>query len=208
MALDGTYAGMQASIADFLNRTDLSTSIPDFILLAETDLNRSLRVRAMVATTTLTSSTSSFTLPADYLATVSVKNAQGQPLDQIGKDAFDDNAANYGSGAGTSYPSSFNISGSSLATYPTFTTATTLTFTYFQKIPALVSNTAGNWLSLSSPDAYLYGALSAAAPYLQADERLQVWGSLYSNAVSGIMMADQSRFGERLTPLPAITQII
>jgi hypothetical protein len=46
MALDGSYAGLQASIADFLNRGDLSTVIPDFITLAEAQMARRLVSRA------------------------------------------------------------------------------------------------------------------------------------------------------------------
>ena len=46
MALDGTYAGLQASIADFLNRTDLAAAIPDFIVLAEAQMARRFVSRA------------------------------------------------------------------------------------------------------------------------------------------------------------------
>ena len=35
MALDGTYAGLKASVADWLNRADLTAVVPDFITLAE-----------------------------------------------------------------------------------------------------------------------------------------------------------------------------
>ena len=38
MALDGTYIGLKASVADFLNRADLTASIPDFIALAEAQM--------------------------------------------------------------------------------------------------------------------------------------------------------------------------
>ena len=38
-----TYAELKASIADFLNRDDLTSVIPDFITLAEADMNRGLR---------------------------------------------------------------------------------------------------------------------------------------------------------------------
>ena len=39
MALS-TYDELKASIADFLNRDDLTSVIPDFIKLAETGMNR------------------------------------------------------------------------------------------------------------------------------------------------------------------------
>ena len=40
MALDGSYDGLKASIADFLNRSDLTTAIPDFIRMAEAQMTR------------------------------------------------------------------------------------------------------------------------------------------------------------------------
>ena len=38
MALDGTYGGLKTSVADFLNRGDLASAIPDFITLAEAQI--------------------------------------------------------------------------------------------------------------------------------------------------------------------------
>ena len=38
-----TYTELKASIADFLNRDDLTTVIPDFITLAESQINRDVR---------------------------------------------------------------------------------------------------------------------------------------------------------------------
>ena len=37
------YTGLKASIADFINRDDLTSVIPDFISLAEAQINRDIR---------------------------------------------------------------------------------------------------------------------------------------------------------------------
>ena len=42
MALSN-YTELKASIADFLNRDDLTSVIPDFITLAESQINRDIR---------------------------------------------------------------------------------------------------------------------------------------------------------------------
>ncbi len=39
----GTYAELKTSIADFLNRDDLTSAVPDFIKLAEADMNRKVK---------------------------------------------------------------------------------------------------------------------------------------------------------------------
>ena len=69
MSLDGTYTGLQASIASWLHRSDLTAIIPDLIVLAEARLARDLRLRKMVTTTTSSTvaSTQGITLPADFL---------------------------------------------------------------------------------------------------------------------------------------------
>ena len=38
-----TYDELKTSVADFLNRDDLTSVIPDFITMAEADLNRNVR---------------------------------------------------------------------------------------------------------------------------------------------------------------------
>jgi hypothetical protein len=49
MALD-TYSNLKTSIANYLNRSDLTSYLGDFITLTEARLNRELRVREMVNT--------------------------------------------------------------------------------------------------------------------------------------------------------------
>ena len=43
-----TYTDLQSSVADWLNRSDLSAVIPTFIQLAEAKFNRELRTRDML----------------------------------------------------------------------------------------------------------------------------------------------------------------
>lgn len=54
---------------------------------------------------------------------------------------------------------------------------------YYEQIPALSDSNTSNWLLDAAPDAYLYGSLLQAAPYLAEDERIQVWSTLYAGAV-------------------------
>ncbi len=54
MALDGTYTGLQASIAGYLHRADLTSNIPDFVALAEARIARDLRLRNQIDFDTLT----------------------------------------------------------------------------------------------------------------------------------------------------------
>ena len=66
MALS-TYDELKASVADFLNRSDLTSVIPDFIKMAETDMNRKVRHWRMENRASATISAQYNALPTDFL---------------------------------------------------------------------------------------------------------------------------------------------
>lgn len=68
MALS-TYSGLKTSIADWLDRDDLTAIIPDFIELAEARINSTLRVRHMevIVQQSLIEDKKRYVLPSDYL---------------------------------------------------------------------------------------------------------------------------------------------
>ena len=70
MAFFTDYTTLQATIADYLARSDLTTQIPEFIRLAEDRLLRDLRIRQMikVATASTTAGDATVSLPSDFLA--------------------------------------------------------------------------------------------------------------------------------------------
>lgn len=206
MSLNGTYAGLVASVGDFLNRADLSATIPDFIVLAEADLARKMLVRQALTSLTINPSSEFLALPSDFEGIETVVGSTGIELNQ--RDPAAMITAKYVGGSGSGTTTDVAVVGSNLQFYPAPTASTAMTLLYYARLPALATNQSGNWLSLKYPDAYLYGALTAAAPYLQDDARLQVWSGLYLEAVSSIKKHDRSRYGAALTPQPSVTQII
>ena len=196
MALDGTYAGLQASVADFLNRADLAGAVPDFIALAEAQMARKLRCRRMVGRATATVASEYEALPGDFAAPISMWLDSGRPLDCVAPDAMAQLKWGWGETAGT--PSAYAVVGGEFEFGPVPDGPYTATLTYYARAPALSDAAPGNWLLTSHPDAYLYGALCQSAPYLQDDERLAVWAPLFEAAIADINAAGES-FG-RLTP--------
>ena len=65
MATITDYASLQAQIADYLNRADLTSQIPMFIQFVEVDLNNQLRLRDQVVRAEATSSAEFVQLPSD-----------------------------------------------------------------------------------------------------------------------------------------------
>jgi hypothetical protein len=68
MALS-TFTELKDAIADWLDRSDLTARIPDFIALAEARINRELRIRPMEVRSIMytTSGQQYFNLPGGYI---------------------------------------------------------------------------------------------------------------------------------------------
>jgi hypothetical protein len=190
MALD-TFSGLKTTIADYLNRDDLTSVIPSFITLAEAKFNRKLRVRQMVKRATATVDTQYFAFPTDWLqAKQFVLNTNPITyLEYVTNFQGDELRATTVIAVGK--PQYYTFVGSQIEVIPTPDTGYTGELTYYGKIPALSDSNTSNWLLAYAPDLYLYGALLEASPYLKDDERLAVWGNLYISSIGDIEIADQ-----------------
>lgn len=188
------YTALQATIARWAWRTgdaDFEASIPDFIMLAETRLNDSLRVRPMEKQATITLTDGAGPLPADYLEFRDVLTT-GSPAVVLGAVApsFGDSQFPFGDGGDPAY---FTIEGDTLRTFPRGNGD--LLMSYYGKIPALSAGNPTNWLLERKPELYLYGALIEAAPFMEEDARLQTWTTLHDKALNDLINTDvRARF--------------
>jgi hypothetical protein len=166
-----TYAQLQAAVASWLDRSDLTTEIVDFITLFEAVANRRLRVRQMETSTTLTPSSGSASLPSDYLQwrRVTWTGSVRQELEYVHPSYLQ---ALYPD-TPSDTPTVFTIEGSTLKVRPTSTTG--LEFDYYQKIPALADDATTNWLLTAHPDLYLFGSLVEAQMFTVDPEQAAIW---------------------------------
>ena len=185
-----TYAELKTSIGDWLNRSDLTSVIPDFISLAEAQIERTLRARQMIVRANAFFDAQYGAVPSDFLETKSLKltstNPQ-TPLEFLSIDALDQKAAEY---TASGKPRFFGVVGGQLRIVPTPDSTYTTELTYYAKLSKLSTSNTSNWLLASSPDIYLYGSLLQAAPYLQDDARIQTWATLYERALNDLQTAD------------------
>lgn len=189
MALD-TYAGLKTAIAAWAIRTgdvQFEAQVPDFITLAEKRFNRTLRVGGMEKVATLTpDGTGAVILPADYLEYRSVSPG----VAGYGEMEMVDPGAEIGGYEGGGVGQRFSISGNVLQTYPSANGG--ITISYFAKVPALSDAAPTNWLLDKAPDLYLYGSLLEAAPYMEEDNRAQLWKTYYDTAMMDLKSDDVS----------------
>jgi hypothetical protein len=190
MALS-TYAELKASVADWLNRSDLTSAITDFVSLAEAQMERDLRTRQMIVRANATVNTEYSALPDDYLEAKSFKLTGTNPITPLvfqSINALDDLQVSY---SASGQPKYFCVIGGQIRVLPTPDTSYVSELIYYGKLSKLSTSNTTNWLLTMSPDVYLYGSLLQAAPYLQDDARIQVWASLYQKGIDALNLADE-----------------
>lgn len=191
-----TYADLQSSIADFLNRDDLTAVIPTFISLAEADINRAIRHWRMEKRSTAELDTRYSAIPADFLEVIRFEILSGdmRPIELISQGQMQDRR--YRNLNTTGKPAYYAITAGEIEVYPTPDSTYDVELYYYARTPELSATNTTNWLLEYYPDAYLYGALVHSAPYLQEDNRLQTWAALQQNAFNAINAeSEKSKFG-------------
>lgn len=185
------YTDLQASVANYLGRSDLTSVIPDFIRFAETRLARELRTRLMLksATAPTVAADARVALPTDFLEIrdLFVQGNHRMPVTYLSPSAFTRDARADESGL----PFFYTVLASEFQFAPIPDTVYTLEILYYAKPPVLSGSNASNVFLANYPDALLYGSLIEAEPYLINDARSNTWATLYDRAIKNISDADQ-----------------
>ena len=178
-----TYAELLAAGANWLARDDLTLRYPEFIALFEAKANRTLFHPRMETRTTLTVNTLAadpefLDLPTNFqtIRMVRLPDETGKPrLQFMSQTQMDDYRYSTDNVAGT--PVYFTIVGDQIELAPTPNEDMDVEVLYRANIPALTASNTTNWLLTIAPDAYLYGMLLEASPYIQNDERISLWAT-------------------------------
>jgi hypothetical protein len=165
------YSELQTAMTNWSHRADLTTVLPDFILLAEVKFNRELRTRNMETSSTLTPTAGVCTLPTDYLSLrrAYINTSVPIELEYIPPEQF---YLKYPVTAGGS--KYFTIEGDSLLLADRG--STTVKILYYKTIPDLASNST-NWLLTAHPDLYLSVAMAELSDYIKDDKGIQKWNA-------------------------------
>ena len=191
----GTYSELQSAVADWLNRDDLTTVIPNFVELAEAELTRNLRHRKMITRASLTISAEYTATPSDWFQTQSLI-LETDPVTQLEYLTSEALNAKRASSVASGKPLFFTMIGTEIQAYPSPDASYTGEIVYYAEIPALTDSNTTNWLLTLAPDIYLYATLIQSAPYLQDDARLQTWASLYQKKMLDIDISNERAQGQ------------
>jgi len=183
-----TYAGLKASIADWLNRSDLTNQIDDFIGLAEADFNAKLRIRQMEQIDTITINTEAVAVPTGFIGVRSLYiqlSSTKFALKYVTPSTMFDIRA----GSTTSRPKTYTIQSDNAAETLRFGPAPDTSYTgylsYYKRFVALSDSATSNYILNSHPSIYLYGSLYHAANFLGGIDpnQVQQWLQMYVAAL-------------------------
>jgi len=181
-----TYAELKTAIAEWLNRDDLTSTIPDFITLAEESMALNMRHWRMENRATATLDSQYEALPARFVAPIRLSLTGGNTyaLEQVSQAQLLDRRSQASNTAGR--PQYYALTQGEIEVFPTPDADYTLELVYYEKAEALPDSNTTNWILDNYPSVYLYGSLMHTAPFLKDDPRLQVWASLYQQGVASV----------------------
>lgn len=176
-----THATLKTDVAGFLVKSNLASDMATFVRLGEAKIARRVRVRAQETTTSLSVSSSTTALPADYLAmrSVSAEISNNRVLEMMTPETIREAAVWDGSGDAKA----FSIEGSNIIVAPA-PSSMTLNIVYFARFAALTGDDDTNWLLTNAYDVYLFACCEAAAIWLHDEAKEMKYSALFDRAVA------------------------
>ena len=203
MPLD-SYSALKTAISGFLHRSDLAAQIPDFIRLAEAQINRRLKVRPKEVEVPLSAIVGSrfVVLPLDFGSPIGLYSDTTEPrVEFVAVPAaslpVDENNRRL--------PTYWAIDGANLAFEAPADQAYPLKLRYLKSI--YLSDAAPTHdLFARAPDLYLYGALEHSAPYMMDDARMPMWQAKFRSLLAAVAAegARDTGMATLQTEIPAV----
>ena len=185
-----TYSELTTAVANWLDRDDLTLRIPEFIALAEAKFNRTLRLRSMEAkyTANTVAAQRNLALPTGYIQmrNFQVNTSPLTTLSYVTPEIYD----RLWGGSTSGIPKFYTILANEISLGPIPASVVEVEMLFYKNFENLSSTVATNWLITNAPDAYLYGAMMQAEPFIMNDERVALWGASLSKAIQELQEQD------------------
>ena len=187
----GTFAQLKTAAANWLDRSDLTDRIPEFIVLAEARFNRILRTRDMETVSTAISTaagTREYSLPTGFvqMKEFHLTTDPLTPLAYITPEMM----TRIWAGSGKGKPEVFTIIADNVRLGPNPDAVYTTSMLYYKTFTALSDAATTNDMLTNNPDVYLYGTLLEAEPFIMNDQRVQLWAVAFKQAIDDIQNQD------------------
>jgi len=185
-----TYSELQTAAANWLDRSDLTDRIPEFIVLAEARF-RELRIREMETVSTAISTvagTREYSLPTGFvqMKEFHLSTDPLTPLAYITPEMM----TRLWAGSAQAKPQVFTIIADNVRLGPGPDAVYTTSMLYYKTFTALSDSATTNDMLTNYPNVYLYGTLLEAEPFIMNDQRIPVWLGAFEKAVASIQSQD------------------
>jgi len=178
------YGDLKEKTALWLNRTNLTDSLPDFVRLAETTIRRDVRTR--VQEIYLSDTATDATIPSpDLLLDVRRLVVAGRRKTYITPDDYAD------LDAASSQADHFTIIGESIYVLGG-TTGAAYTMLYWKAFEAFVEDTDSNWLLQNAPEVYLWASCKEGAEFLKDFEAADRFQGKYNAAAAALNSSEKN----------------
>jgi hypothetical protein len=187
-----TYAELQTAVANWMARADLTSIIPDLIMIGEKRIFREIRARSMETALSSTIASGVIAVPSDYLELKSAY-VDGSPAKLLQRATATSIYQQYPLRSSTTKPRLIAREGSNFIFGPYPDSTYTIKGIYYAK-PTSIQSSA-NALFVESPDLYLFAALLEAQPYIKNDPRIVVWQAKYEQIKEQINGYEKQELG-------------
>ena len=201
MAL-ANYTDLQASIAGWLHRSDLTSIIPDFIALAESRMARDLPEKSLYTSEAFgtVSGTEGYSTPNSMIGIVRVwitdSDGNINTLPQINPATTRDGRQGK--------PVAYSIDGNQVKFAPIPDAAYTITIDYKRTVLSLATNNVNDLLT-KYPDMYLNACLVEACQYTNDRTNLEIYEGRYQVARQTVVdSVNHNRLAILTTDLPTV----
>jgi hypothetical protein len=193
------YSALLMDAGDYSGNNAIAHLMPRFVGLAETKLNRVLRVGAMEKSAVVTLVTGDGNLPDDFLEMRQTLSADGRNLRSWSIQELSNRFQSYGGN-----PQGYSVVGNQLRVRPT--TDGDIAITYYAKLPPLTPSAPTNWLLTSAPDVYLYAVVEEIAIWERDADKVGSARALKDEAIKGLRISDERvRWGNGQVVIGEIT---
>lgn len=190
------YGELKTAVANWLERDDLTSRIPEFIAAAEDRVAFDLVVetagegiRPMESLATITIDSETESLPTGYLGAKAfwIDGSTKRSLEYVPLHHLTEMYA----GSTTGEPVVFTIEAETFRFGPAPDGTYTGKLLYIKKFDAFSGDSDTNWLLSNARMLLLYAALMEAEPYLMNDGRVTTWGALYGDLLAKVVRANK-----------------
>lgn len=191
-----TYDEIKTKVAEYLNRTDLTSQMDMFIDLTESDINKVIKHQDLIKRANAVAETQYTQLPGDWSRVINVElnTSDHTTLLQQSTESLDLKRTSIDNVSGR--PEYFAITDNAIELCPTPDTNYELQLTYYANIPELSSTNTTNVVSNKFPDVYIYGCCKHASVFLMEDERIGMFQTLFDKALEEVrLQQERASFG-------------